>query len=237
MRRLKTLCSIRSQVRYCVPMPTPSATGAQFFRVEKSFFQVPVAEWANVGQALQVNHIMSTTGDARSAVRATAVETPPEGLASFGFIFGVAMILLFILAIFYTGSTEGATVGVDEGDEEVVWACTEFWSILVAIGVLVPIWSLYKTKARYENAAKQPEGTCEQVPTADLDAAGAVQAAAAEAAAAMVPVLAGALAQLPGAAQSLAGVMQAQMQQQQQQQQQQQNQMLGGMLIDTEIQV
>ena len=63
-----------------------SPSGAQFYRVTKDF-SVGHSSWAHEGQMVQVNHIMSETGNPRSAVLQQSLES--TGCVACGMIFGV----------------------------------------------------------------------------------------------------------------------------------------------------
>ena len=50
---------------YCVPMPTPTPT-AQYLLITKDF-ETGHGDWAHEGAMVQINHLLSATGDARNA--------------------------------------------------------------------------------------------------------------------------------------------------------------------------
>jgi hypothetical protein len=162
-------------VRYCVPMPMPSSTGAQFYRVTKDF-NVPSTEWAQEGQAVQVSHITGQTGDARSAVLRNAA-----GVISVWGDGQTVQVLTglkarFLIGLVFAGfglhslAQQYARVEDPVGTNNVqAWGCAQFW-LCIAPMLVLPLVHAHRYKSG--STAQVPSGMCEEVATTDLSGPG-----------------------------------------------------------------
>lgn len=128
-------------------MPNISPSGAQFYRVTKDF-SVGHNSWAHEGQMVQVNHIMSETGNPRSAVLQQSLVS--TGGVACGMIFVVVFGMLFgalplammatVVAPALSGDAEGS-----------MWECGQLWAIIVPVLIGCPLCNL--ASARRATAA------------------------------------------------------------------------------------
>ena len=124
--------------RYAVQMRNISPSGAQFYRVTKDF-SVSHSCWAHEGQTVQVNHIMSETGNPRSAVLQQSLES--TSCVACGMVFGVIFGLLFgmlplAMAIEFVGPALSADT---EGS---MWECGQLWAIVAPLLIGCPLCNL-----------------------------------------------------------------------------------------------
>ena len=127
-------------------MPNISPSGAQFYRVTKDF-SVGHNSWAHEGQMVQVNHIMSETGNPRSAVLQQSLVS--TGGVACGIIFGVVFGMLFgALPLVMATVVAPALSGDAEGS---LWECGQLWAIIVPVLIGCPLCNL--ASARRATAA------------------------------------------------------------------------------------
>lgn len=132
-------------VRYAVQMATPSASGAQYYRVTKSFEKVSKSLYNKVSEGpTQMNHIMSVTNDARSAIVQKSVDkdTPAK--------IAIWALLKFTVVLALSGSPFILVFKILNLN---LAACELFWIILVATFAMFVIGFAFH--ARYA-AAKAP---------------------------------------------------------------------------------
>ena len=88
---------------------------------------------------VQVNHIMSETGNPRSAVLQQSLES--TSCVAFGMIFGVIFGLLFgVLPLAMATSFVGPALSNDT--EGSMWKCGQLWAIIVLFLIGCPLCNL-----------------------------------------------------------------------------------------------
>jgi hypothetical protein len=150
-------------------------TGGLYFRVTKDFRTEGGEEnWPREGQTVQINHIMGSTGDARSAVLVQTLANGPAvdigGMALMvvlPLVIGTVIPYLIIdVALYRLGLSEDRAYDYDYVGN--VWNCANLWITicgitLLAIGCNVGLY--------LKGTPPDTVGTCEDsMPTADLTA-------------------------------------------------------------------
>ena len=136
-------------VMYVVPMAIASASGAQYYRVTKNFENVSKSLYNKVSEgSTQMNHIMSVTNDARSAVVQKSVDKDTPAKIAIWALLKFTLVLALSISPFIL-----VYKILPLGDTFNPAACELFWIILAATFAMFVIGSALHARCA---AAKAP---------------------------------------------------------------------------------
>jgi hypothetical protein len=135
-------------------MPNPTATAA-FFQVTKEVQDLDRNQWAEEGDVVKMSHIMSVTGNPRSAILESDMHR--EGWRALRLVFeilvGTVFIFFFIVTLFV------GTFG-----ENLKRLCGQL-ALLICLPIFVgvPVWSNHRCAKKEQMMRNEPDGDAVEV--------------------------------------------------------------------------
>eukprot|EP01043_Picozoa_sp_COSAG02_P003294 COSAG02_NODE_80_length_40128_cov_591.169002_12_plen_154_part_00 len=122
------------RVLYAVPMPNPSSTGAKYFKVTKEFRNVKQSSRVERGEKVQVNHLMSLTGDPRSVILEQDLQAKRQLQRG-----TVTCVLCTCSCGLVIGFLPLVLVALNRGQSGTILGCTKLWLTFGPIAIILPL--------------------------------------------------------------------------------------------------